>query len=315
MNPPQFPTFAEAWMIIPFKRRASYLRLGLGAVGTLILGTLLAACFGARTGLREPIVDRVAFVGTPEGGPEETLVIVRTDMPTPVERAIFTIPTADDDSWPAWSPRGDALAFSRWNGGESSIFVVDMPLGRPQGTPRRVVRHRNPNRLDKHISWAGGVLAYHDDGAIWTIPASATFGTAPARLTPIGMTAQHPSWGWDGRMVFAVTAASGLSVLHIRERDGTIGSMSVVGEEPTWSDRVNAIVFTRRGDVIYRSMTTGAERVVAVNGSDPTFGPESREIAFVRDGRIWLCDVAGGNERPVTDGPRDRQPTWSRLQF
>lgn len=303
--------------MVSLRRRGSYPRRALAALGTLLLATFPAACCcGARTGLREPIVDRVAYVGTPGPGPDETLVLIRTDAPGFPERVIFPVPSANDDSWPAWSPRGDALAFSRWTGGEASIFVVGLTLGGTMETPRRVVRHREVNRLDKHISWGtNGLLAYHENGAIWTIPAAAAPGTAPTRITPVGMTAQHPSWSWDGRMVFAVIAGSGASVLAVRETDGTINSLGVLGEEPNWSDRHHAIVFSRRGDVIHRSMATGAERVVATNGSDPVFGPGSREIAFVRDGRIFLCDAAGGNERPVSDGPRDRHPTWSRLQF
>lgn len=303
--------------MVPLRRKSPYPRRAFAAAGTLLLGTFPAACCcGARTGLREPIVERVAYVGTPGAGSDETLVYIRTETPGFSERVIFPVPSANDDSWPAWSPQGNALAFSRWTGGEASIFVAEVTTGGAMGTPRRVIRHREANRLDKQISWGtNGLLAYHEDGAIWTIPASPPPGTAATRVTPEDMTAQHPSWSWDGRMVFAVTDGSGASVLHVRERDGNIHSLGVLGEEPNWSDRHHAIVFSRGGDVIYRSMATGAERVVATNGSDPAFGPESREIAFVRDGRIFLCDAAGGNERPVSDGPNDRHPAWSRLEF
>ncbi|MEO5618846.1 MAG: S9 family peptidase [Candidatus Eisenbacteria bacterium] len=55
--------------------------------------------------------------------------------------------------------------------------------------------------------------------------------------------------------------------------------------------------------------------------ADPQMSPEGARIAFTRvhvdrdadDYRtaIWIADVAGGNARPLTFGPKDRQPRWS----
>jgi hypothetical protein len=284
----------------------------LRAIGSILLPALLLSC-GARTGLRTPIVDRLAFVGAGATARGE-LAYTRTDSPELGERTIFEAPNPHDDSWPAWNPRGDSLAFSRWTAGDATIQVVG--LTRPPGGPRRVVCHREASRLDKQISWGwNGILAYHEGGAIWTIAASAPAGTAPVRITPAGITAQHPSWSRDGRLVFAGRVAGLPATLHVVERDGSIRSLGVTGEEPNWSDSRDAIVFSRGGNVIHLEVSSGVERVVAVGGRTPVFGPGSREIAFVREGRIWICDRFGDHQRPVTAGPQDRHPTWRRQEF
>ena len=55
--------------------------------------------------------------------------------------------------------------------------------------------------------------------------------------------------------------------------------------------------------------------------ADPKVSPDGRRIAHVvaradkesdkGTSRIWLRDTDGGNARPVTAGPRDREPRWS----
>ncbi len=281
----------------------------------LISGVGCGGFGGARTGLNVPDVDRIAYVGA-QGATDFRGAIryVRTDITDPLGPHTVTDGTALDASWPTWRPDGTALAFSGWHAGTLGIFVVDVSLGGVVSTPPRLL-HMNvdPNHLDKQMSWGtNGLIAFHENGAIFAIPGTLPAVVPPTRLTSGTVVATHPSWCADGQLAFDSTDATGTHVSLMR-RDLTSTTTIAVGSQPSCSDRLFAVVLTRGTAVIFHDYQTGAEHTVIDNASEPVFGPGSTQIAFVRSGQIWVCDLDGGNAHAVTNGTQDREPAWGRV--
>jgi hypothetical protein len=284
------------------------------AVGLLTLASVGCGGFGgARTGPRVDDVDKIAYASS-QGANDHRGAIryVRTDVADALGPHEVIAGTLFDASWPAWRPDGTALAFSGWRAGTSGIFVVDVTVdGRVSSPPRRVHTHRDPNHLDKQMSWGtNGLIAFHDDGAIFTVSAS-TPGPAVRRTLP-SMVASHPSWCADGELAFELTDASGTHVA-LMSRDFASNHLLTDGSEPSCSNRYFVLVLTRGNDIFYRDLRTGIDRLVVRDGSQPSFGPGSTQIAFVRGGQIWVCGLNGENAHAVTSGTEDRQPYWGRL--
>ena len=284
------------------------------AVGLLTLASVGCGGFGgARTGPRVDDVDKIAYTSA-QGANDHRGAIryVRTDVADPFGPHEVIAGTLFDASWPAWRPDGAALAFSGWRAGTSGIFVVDVTVGGQISTPPRLLhRHMDSNRLDKQMSWGtNGLIAFHDGGAIFTVPA-ATPGPAVRRTLP-SMVASHPSWCADGQLAFELTDASGTHVA-LMSRDFASTQLLTNGSEPHCGARYFAVVLTRGNDIFYRDLRSGAERLVIRGGSQPSFGPEGRQIAFVRDGQIWVCGLNGEDAHAVTSGTEDRQPYWGRI--
>jgi hypothetical protein len=280
----------------------------------LLLGL---GCTGARTGPLGPVVDRIAFAGIFSAANQRgALYFVRTDSPGPERR--FRDDPDLDASWPTWNPDGSSIVFAGWRAGDARIFVMNVTIdGRAPSAPRPLALIRGSNRLEQQTAWGrNGLIAYHDDGAIWTLPANAGLSTRPVRRTAVGIVARHPAWSLDGRLAFTVLDASQSPTITILRRDLTTTEASgIPGDEASWSDTYHWLLFTRGGNIVLRDLMSGSERTVISDGAQPVFGPESREIAFVRGGRIWVCDLNGGNAHPVSDGPNDRNPSWGRLDL
>ncbi len=182
----------------------------------------------------------------------------------------------------AWSPDGEAIAFSRFVEDEDS-YTVELPE-RPDGaewTESPLV----VDRLDWRADGRGVLPEGHEH--VFTVPAG---GGTPRQLTHGPYDHGDPVWGPDGTTIYF----DGL-----REEDA---------DYHMWESEVYAI------DVESRRIRQLTDR----NGPDhdPVVSPDGRHVAYVgadSTGKTYLVEqlyvmnADGSNPRPIQDG-QDRSP-------
>jgi Tol biopolymer transport system component len=249
---------------------------------------------------------------------------------------------------PAWSPRGDTIAY-----GSGSIFVVPAH----GGPARRLTR----GGFDSGPAWSPGgrTLAFvrsDENGVVQALDVVSASGGRPRRLfggrdVDIGRT---PEWSPSGRLIAFVARAS---VYVVRTRDAVVNRLRG-GDWPAWSPSGTRLAFTS-GSGLYvmnakgsrmrrvriergfefsdgpawspdgRTLVYSLDLVqsdveifsVAADGSGlrqltrnsvqdwmPSWSPSRRRIAFVRRGAIWVMAADGTRVRRLFPGS---EPSWS----
>ena len=235
--------------------------------------------------------------------------------------------------WPAFSPRGDTLAFASCTGDRSCDLNL-LDLGRdytPQGQPRRLTRQ---GAVVEGIAWMPGgrslVYAAAADIAagfsLWRVLASG--GAEPERMDLAGAATRHP----------AVSRAGDRLVLSRYEWDLDIWrfegnaapqrlASSTRGEtDPHFSPDGRRIAFitnrSGKGSELWVADRDGTNPVRLTEGAgrqlgSPRWSPDGRWIAFDAAGEdghwdIYLIDAAGGQPRRLTpESSEENLPRWS----
>jgi Tol biopolymer transport system component len=231
---------------------------------------------------------------------------------------------------PAWSPRGDHVAFL---GGRraSQIFLADARSGRE---PRQLTRGKRPVT---HLAWSrdGRRLAfmrYSRDqyelslGDVWVIDLRSAGEQQRSRPLPY---AHGPSWSPDGHWL--AVPAGGRVPLRIVSTTGMLRARS--SDEWPWrfpTGRANwlsngrlLIATTVRTDdreIVLLDLANGARRALTANRTadfDPASSPDGRQIVYaaLRGGRahLYLARTDGRGERPIETGDVavGGSPEWS----
>lgn len=188
------------------------------------------------------------------------------------------------DSHPAFSPRGQTLAFVRWLAAGYSLCLSAVAGGEPRCRPAETGEIAG-------ITWTpdGEELVFSSTRGggrqLWRIPAGSGFSGEPRLVTGAGENASYP--------VIAGARLAYQRVLH----DVNIWRM-----EPsagTSNGRPTRIVGSTRWD-------TGAQ-----------YSPDGNRIAFVSDRtgdfEIWMCDREAKTFVQLTSlrGPSTGSPSWS----
>jgi TolB protein len=184
-------------------------------------------------------------------------------------------------TWPAWSPDGSRLAFSRCSidechrGGGLELHVMNA-----DGTSARRVTAGDPNETT------------YDRGASWS---------------PDGRWLAFSRFLVNGDEGIYVVAADGSGLTHLAD-----------GYTPDWSPDGARIAFSRSdGLFTIRADGTGLARVVASTGAGaPAWSPDGRRLAFAGSDGIYVAGVDGGGLRRVVRarGPgtaSSGNPEWS----
>ena len=225
---------------------------------------------------------------------------------------------------PAFSPRGDRIAFARpvRRYGPAAIFV-----SRPDGSRQRQVT-RPGDAGDTSPSWSpnGSRIVFVREGSgIYSAPAA---GGRAQRLTR-DFTASDPAWGPDGRIAFArasenrwrinLVAADGSSVTPLPS--GTTNDQS-----PSWSpdgsriafagespDRIDVYTMRPDGSDRRRITTAGADEA----NQQPAWSPDGKMIAysawgpFGNDHELMVIGAEGGTPTRLTrNRGDDLEPAW-----
>jgi TolB protein len=212
-------------------------------------------------------------------------------------------------SSPAWSPRGDALAFTRGDG----IFVV-----RPDGSgTRHVARQADPTAP----AWSpdGRRIAFTTPGEVWIVGAN---GIGERLLARGASSDTHAVWSPDGRSIaYAGVSGRASGVFAVAAAGGRPRLLSRRDDEAVWSPDGRRIALVHSGTArqagIFLAGPDGRGRRRLTRGLDtePTWSPDGRRIAFRRGlvlGDIYVVDVDGSNLSNLTRTAKldERQPAW-----
>lgn len=245
-----------------------------------------------------------------------------------------------DDSYPAWSPVGDRVAFLSDRDGGAGIFLINSDgSGLERVTYDDSVEEGPVWSPDgSKIAFISNPDGYHDD--IFVIYAD---GTGLMRITDNALTEEDLTWSPDGRqLAFAAYFNGREEAAHIYtvNIDGSDPSQ-VTDEpgyhsEPTWSPVSGQIAFIAGGEhilgltvmnsdgsrrrLLYQSILN--PQIPAWSSvRSPNWSPDGKTIAFVAnpwnggpfvDLELYLINVDGsGLERLTILAGDDSNPTWS----
>jgi len=86
-----------------------------------------------------------------------------------------------------------------------------------------------------------------------------------------------------------------------------------LGAPPALAPDGSAVIFGAGDDLLYRSLRTGAERILpgAHGGYFPFWSPDSSSVGFFADGKLKTVDIATNAVRSLCDAPSARGGSWS----
>jgi Tol biopolymer transport system component/DNA-binding winged helix-turn-helix (wHTH) protein len=200
--------------------------------------------------------------------------------------AMNAVPTrvtigAGNNTSPAISPDGRAVAFSSDRTGSLEIYVV----GSVPGSEEVALTHDGGQNMQPDWSPDGRWIAFHSRkrGGVWIVPST---GGTPQQVIDRG---SSPAWSPDsGRLVYTPDEGglAGQQVLWTAKRDGSdrrqlthIGQPAGGHTHPAWSHNGRFIAF---------AVTYGAQKDA-----------------------IWIVDAAGGAPRLLTPGHSASHPRFA----
>jgi TolB protein len=210
---------------------------------------------------------------------------------------------------PAWSPKGDALAFVRGDG----VFII-----RPDGSERRHVARRS-DPTEPAWSPDGRRVAFTTPGEVWIASPS---GTGQRRLAEGASSDTRAVWSPDGRsLAYAGSDGKRFGVFAVKLTGGRPRLLSRLDEQAIWSPDGRRLALVRLGSPrqagIFLAGPDGRAKRRLTRGLDtePAWSPDGRRIAFRRGllvGDIYLVNIDGSHMRNVTRTPKldERQPAW-----
>lgn len=239
------------------------------------------------------------------------------------------------DRYPAWSPDGDNIAFSRTTvTTQSQIYVMG-------SDGSKVTRITNNSARDRQPSWSpdGTKIAFVSDrdgnDEIYVMNAD---GSNQKRLTNNTDLDTDLAWSPDGtKIVFSSardTAPNRTLELYVMNADGSnpirLTNNSVLDAQPSWSTDGTRIAFTSHRDgtpVVYVMNADGSNPInltqsTFLDSSDPEWSPDGTTIAFksynrvgqTNNGEIFFVNADGTNIRRISNLPFDENElAWQPL--
>lgn len=226
---------------------------------------------------------------------------------------------------PAWSPDGQAIAYTTYRRGYQDIFVSFIHQGRFE-----VPASGSPARQNYLPAWSpdGTKIAFtsNRDGnpEIYVVNRD---GSALRRMTNNPAIDVTPTWSPNGNQIAWVSDRTGSPQIYIMNADGT-GQRKITSESycdrPTWSpEPFNEIAYASRSGAgfdirLYSFLKGESVRVTDGIGSNesPAFAPNGRHIAFTstRNGKQQIFTIArdGNDLRQITREGNNGYPNWSR---
>jgi dipeptidyl aminopeptidase/acylaminoacyl peptidase len=220
------------------------------------------------------------------------------------------------DVFPAWSPDGSRLAFTRsfyLEGQTANIFAVDR-----SGSNLRLIA-RDGNNLAPDWSPDGTRIAYAHGYHGFELRVMSADGSGRRSLGPAGPVS-HPRWSPDGTQI-AFTKDDGIDQsVWVIGPDGR-GQRKLIdnASQGDWSPDGSGLAFSRfLGDGefhiwVARADGTNQKQLTATRASDgsPAWSPDGAEIAFARNGNLYGIRADGGAPRLLIGSRlREESPAW-----
>lgn len=155
----------------------------------------------------------------------------------------------DFSLYPSWSPDGNTIAFS------SVIDISNPPvlfLMDSDGTDARRIPLPLPRSELAWPDWSptGDRIVAFEWGTEKRLLVTDTLAKDTARITPVGIEANEPTWSPNGDWIAYTRRTGGRQFdVHLVRPDGTEDRILVSGGfDPTWSPDGQSIAFSRQGD-------------------------------------------------------------------
>lgn len=239
------------------------------------------------------------------------------------------------DWFPAWSPDGRRIAFSR---ACSNTSGLDLYVVGANGKGLRRLVHTRTN--DEWPTWSpdGSKVAFVSgeppmtkpgqtgiDPELWVV---GTNGHGLKRLTRNNLQDTAPAWSPDGKWIAFVRVRSGNhGQIWVISPDGrNAHSLGLAGGEPAWSPDGTQLAFahsrhgvTRETVDLYVANADGSglrrlthERIGKVS-HHPSWSPDGLSIVYMKGSGLWSISVNGRGARQLTrSSTEDVDPDWSK---
>ncbi|MEA2555466.1 MAG: TolB protein, partial [Actinomycetota bacterium] len=234
------------------------------------------------------------------------------------------IVTGGNDHFPAWSPDGTKIAFSRGPTGSRDIYAINA-----DGTALTQLTTNPADDFQPAWSPDGSIAFVSDrtgDDEIWTM--SASDGSAQANLSSAASSNElSPTYSPDGASIAFTTNRDGDKEIYTMHAAGGGGVTNLTDEpnhddvHPNWSPDGTQIVYEQDeaavGEIFVMSAVDGSAQTDLTNsGTDdanPTWAPDGSQIAFVVDGGLHVMDPDGTGLADL--GILGSAPDWQPLIF
>jgi TolB protein len=239
------------------------------------------------------------------------------------------------DWFPAWSPDGRRIAFSRACASSSGLDLYTVAANGK--SLRRLVRTRTN---DEWPSWSpdGSKIAFVSgeppmtkpgqtrvDPELWVVGAN---GHGLKRLTNNNVRDETPAWSPDGKWIAFVRIRSRNhgQIWLISAGGRAAHSLALAGGEPAWSPDGTQLAFAHARSGAGRETVdlyvanadgSGIKRLtherVGIVSHHPSWSPDGRSIVYMSRNSLWAIGVNGRGAHRLTRSPmEDVDPDWSK---
>jgi TolB protein len=229
---------------------------------------------------------------------------------------------------PRFSPRGDRVIYTSYEGGAPAIYLIDVA----SVSRARVPTAQGEMTFSPRFSPDGGRVVYSvANGGNTDIYMTDLASGSTRRLTETPSIETAPSFSPDGARLVFESDRSGTQQLYVMPAGGGEAQRISFGEgrygTPVWSPRGDLIAFTKQNAGRFHigvMRTDGSqERLLTASFLDegPTWAPNGRVLMFTRETQgpqgapsLYTVDVSGRNLRQVASVGMASDPSWGPLQ-
>jgi len=265
---------------------------------------------------------RIAYVEETSAGPVRVKRLAVQDF----DLADHKYLTAGDVTVvsPAWSPKGDRLAFVGLSDGRPQVMILSMNSGEA-----RPLLTDNSITTAPRFSPDGNLVVFaRSEGGNTDLHVMDLRSGLASRLTATPGADTSASFSPDGSRIVFESDRSGQPQIYVMNADGSNERRISFGSgghgSPRWSPDGERIAFTKV-DGPFRKIgvmdANGANMRLVTNGpadEAPTWGPSSSHLLFQRQAngrsRLFTIALGGGEATPVTTPGDASDPAWSRPQ-